>query len=85
MNCPSCDSSRFFYVQRVYEYHAIDSVSDGNIDLSHLDDAAFDEGYTPHLYCDYCGKTFDLYLNEFDLLEKDEPCLPDKFEVMRED
>jgi len=82
MNCPNCDSSSFYYVQRVYEYHRLDNVTDGCVELIHLEDAAIDEGYVPHIRCEHCGMTYDLDLVVINLAEEDEPCPPTKFEVM---
>jgi len=84
MNCPKCDSSQFYYVQRVYEYHWIDRIEDGSIELSCLDDAAVDSGYMPHLRCEDCGIVYDLDLNPIELDESDEPCVPIKVEVRNE-
>jgi len=84
MNCPKCDSSQFYYVQRVYEYHWIDKVEDGNIELSCLDDTAVDSDYMPHLRCEACGRAFNLDMEEIKLDENEEPCVPISVEVRRE-
>lgn len=64
INCPSCSSSRFFYVQRVYEYHKILELKDGDAFLENLEECVVDSCYTPHLFCEDCEKEFDLNLEE---------------------
>ncbi len=65
MNCPKCDSARFYLVQRTYEYHTIDAIEDdGNVLLLNLEDAVMDTLFPPHLYCASCNTIFDTDQNE---------------------
>ena len=66
MLCPECDSSRFYYVQRVFEYHMIEEVKDGDVMLQHLQDAVVDTEFNPYLYCEECEAQFDLDLEEIE-------------------
>ena len=66
MNCPKCDSSNIHYVQRVYEYHTIEYIQDGEVNLMNLDDVAVDETYSPYVQCEGCEATFDLDMNEIE-------------------
>ena len=39
IKCPHCDSEEFFYVQRVDEYHKIDSIEEnGEVEFASLED-----------------------------------------------
>ena len=66
--CPKCNSTEFYYIQRVYEYHQIEAITpDGDgVDLLCLDDSFCDEEYSPFLQCQNqeCGKTFNFNLTE---------------------
>lgn len=58
--CPKCGSTRFFYVSRVYEYHYIDRVEYGYVELAELQDSVPDESYETKLWCEDCCDEFDV-------------------------
>jgi hypothetical protein len=64
--CPKCKSRELLWVQRVYEYHWMDSLpdKDGFVDLVCLDDSIVDDEMEPYLLCDSCDVRFDLNLKE---------------------
>ena len=66
VKCPKCNSEEFLFVQRVYEYHTIDSIDNGNIDLLGLDDTVIDSKFTSYLYCFSCERVFNLQLEEIE-------------------
>ena len=65
MNCPKCDSARYYFVQRMYEYHTIESIeNDGSVALLELDDSCMDLNFPPYIYCSGCDTIFDTNQNE---------------------
>lgn len=70
MNCPKCDSARFYFVQRAYEYHTVDDIDDdGEVMLLNLEDACIDFTFPAHLYCSTCDTTFDTDQQEIEMPE----------------
>lgn len=57
--CPKC-KVLLRYVQRVYEYHVIEDLEDGEVDLKCLDDSSFDDLFAPYLWCHNCEGSFNL-------------------------
>jgi len=63
VNCPSCGSEKFYYIQRAWEYHRANDVeSDGSADLSHLSNWSVDDSVQPYFECEHeqCKKKFKL-------------------------
>lgn len=64
--CPECKTIELLYVQKVYEYHAIenfepaDENGDYLLDLQSLEDSFFDEEYDPWLLCPECERRFTM-------------------------
>jgi len=58
IECPNCGSSRFYYRQRVYEYHYFSHVEPEYVELTHLEDAVVDDDYPTNFWCEDCDKTW---------------------------
>ena len=60
LKCPSCGSSRFFFVQKVEEYSYINSIKNGSIELgSSVDSVDLDESFLACNDCDWEGRPLD--------------------------
>lgn len=67
MNCPKCDSIRYYFVRRVYEYHTISSIdTDGNVIPSDLDAINIDPDFPTYLYCSSCDTVFNANQDEIE-------------------
>ena len=61
IKCPKCDSPTFFYVQRSYEFHHMDTMPDADTawcDLGGLSDSEVDDTFEPYLHCHGCNRMF---------------------------
>ena len=60
--CPKCGSKELRYVQRCLEYHIINRIYDGGVDLGGLDDSYEDDNYSPRIVCLDCDTEFNTKL-----------------------
>jgi len=65
MTKPVCScKTLLLYVQRVYEYHTIQGLSEDCVELMNLDETVCDEEFEPYLLCPECEKRFNLKSEE---------------------
>lgn len=56
--CPKCRSDKFYYKMRVWEFHVVDNIDDGKVELLDLHDSYIDLSMNPFFQCDDCGTEF---------------------------
>jgi len=56
--CPKCRSDKFYYKMRVWEFHVVDNIDDGKVELLDLYDSYIDLSMNPFFQCDDCGTEF---------------------------
>lgn len=65
VRCPNCKSEKFYYVQRVDEFHKIDNIDeDGEVEFLCLESSHVVADVNPHLRCNNCEDemTLDTYV-----------------------
>lgn len=45
--CPKCGSDKFYYKMRVWEFHVVDNIDDGKVELLDLHDSYIDLSMNP--------------------------------------